>query len=140
MRNTDKPRLLIVDDEQHVCEAIRKVAERLGYSVRIAGTSREFFVTRQTFRPDIVMIDIVMPDVDGVEIIKQLAMDAASCRIIMMTGYTSGYLDRAIDLGRGLGLTSVTGLVKPLAASDLREALDRPAVAQPAPAVGSMAS
>lgn len=140
MRNTGKPRLLIVDDERHVCEAIRKVAERLGYSVRIAGTSHEFFVTRQTFRPDIVMIDIVMPDVDGIEIIKQLAMDGASCRIVMMTGYTTGYLDRTIDLGRGLGLAEVTGLVKPLAASDLSEALERTAAPRPASAARLLAS
>lgn len=125
MQRTNKLRLLVIDDERDVCESIRKVAEMQGYQVYATDRPRDFRTAYESFQPDIVMVDIVMPDVDGVEILKQLADQRARAHVVMMTGYSNGYLARAVDLGRGLGLPSVTGVHKPLSVQAVREALDR---------------
>ena len=123
MGASNKPRLLVIDDEPDVCQSIRRVAQQHGYEVCVTAKPREFRSSYESFRPDVVMIDIVMPDMDGVEILQQLAASKSGAHIIMMTGYSAGYLSKALDLGRGLGLSSVQGLQKPIKSSELKAAL-----------------
>ncbi len=118
---------MVVDDEWEVCESVRQIAQRFGYEVCVTSRSRDFQAAYDSFQPDIVMLDIVMPDMDGVEILKQLAARDSRSRVIMMTGYSDGYLAKAVELGRGLGLASISGVQKPLTVSQLKRVLKKPA-------------
>lgn len=123
MAATEKRRLLVVDDETDVCEAVRKIAEGLDFDVRVMVRSRDFEAVYDDYRPDVVMLDIVMPELDGVEILKHLAAQQAEAEVIVMTGYNGSYLEKAVDLGRGLGLPAIAGMHKPLTVNTVRSAL-----------------
>ena len=130
-------RLLVIDDEPDICESIRRIAESQDFEVVTTLKAAAFDSAYDRFQPDVIMIDIVMPEVDGVELLKWLAERRCTARIVMMTGYSRSYLSKAIDLGHGLGLPSVSGMQKPLSMEDLRSALALPAAApQPMAASG----
>lgn len=118
-----KRRLLVIDDDAHVCDGIRQMAEHQGCEVKAVTRAPDFRTALDSFRPDVIMIDVVMPDTDGVELLKYLSSQHCTARIVMMTGYSPGYLSKAVDLGHGLGLPWVTGLLKPLGLAELRKVL-----------------
>lgn len=118
-----KRRVLVIDDDAHVCEGIRQMAERQGCDVVAVTRARDFRAALDSFRPDVIMIDVVMPDTDGVELLKYLSAHGCTARVVMMTGYSPGYLSKAVDLGHGLGLPWVAGLMKPLGLGELRKVL-----------------
>lgn len=65
-------RLLIMDDEPDFAEYIGIVGEQLGYETLKINDSREFKKAYIEFAPDVLVLDMVMPEIDGVELIKWL--------------------------------------------------------------------
>jgi two-component system OmpR family response regulator len=98
--------ILAVDDNDTILSLIAEVARLNGYQLRTAHSAKEFFDAYQAKTPALMMIDIVMPDMDGLEMIQKLA--AADCRVplVIMSGYD--YID---DQGIRL-LTKRLNLVK----------------------------
>ena len=84
-----KTRLLVVDDEESLAEFLRLLFEKEGYDVRIANSvaeARQQFGTR-TF--DLVLCDILMPDGNGLELLKEIKEKQPATAVIMMTAYAS---------------------------------------------------
>ena len=65
-------RLLVVDDEPEFAELIRKIGERKDFVVQTLDDSRDFEETYRQFDPSVIVLDIIMPDMDGIEIIQWL--------------------------------------------------------------------
>ena len=65
--------LLIMDDEPEFGAFASKVAEPLGFDVTVIQRSRDFKSTYESLRPDVIVLDIVMPEMDGIELIQWLA-------------------------------------------------------------------
>jgi CheY-like chemotaxis protein len=118
-----KRRLLIVDDEADFAEYVGKVGEKLGLNVTVTSTAMDFMGAYKKNRPDIVVLDMVMPGVDGVELIGWLAQQNCTARIIIVTGFNPRYVELAEDLGGAKGLPHITSLTKPVKLADLRAAL-----------------
>ena len=118
-----KKRLLAVDDNKPFLEFVRKVGIGLGYDVEVASEGVVFKKLYETFQPDSVLVDLIMPDMDGMEIIQWLAEKNARTQVIVVTGYSPEYAGLAKMLGEGKGLTAVQALIKPIKAGDLRAAL-----------------
>ena len=116
-------RLIVVDDETGFCEYVANVAADLGYEVRMCNNSRELEKTYDEFDPAVIMLDMVMPDVDGIEIIKWLVAKQCSAKLIVTTGYNPQYAKMASLFGTTKGIQSVTTLGKPVRLADLRAAL-----------------
>jgi CheY-like chemotaxis protein len=70
-----------------------------------------------------VYIDLVMPDIDGIELVQWVAEREAPPRVIVTTGFSPKYATLAKKLGEGRGLASVTTLIKPVKPNRLRRAL-----------------
>lgn len=117
-------RLLIADDEPDVGDFIRQVAEEKGYEVVCTQAADEFEKTVETFDPTLIMLDIVMPDHDGSEILRMLAKMGCKARIIVMSGYGETYLESAKKIGAGFGLGEIQSLFKPTTLATLREYVD----------------
>lgn len=118
-----KKRLLAVDDNKPFLEFVRKVANELGFDVEVASEGVVFKKLFETFQPDTVVIDLVMPDIDGMELIQWLAEKNAEAQVVVVTGYSPEYAGLAKMLGEGKGLNAVKALTKPIKAADLRAAL-----------------
>ena len=119
-------RLLVVDANKPFLEFVRKVAVDFGYDVYLASCGDVFKNLYKEFHPHTVVVDLIMPDIDGMEIIQWLANQktaARSVQVIVVTGYSPEYADLAKMLGEGKGLTAVKTLTKPIKADTLRDAL-----------------
>ena len=117
-------RLLVCDDEAAVGRFVQNVAAPLGYEVRITTGGQELMQVYDDFRPTIILLDMVMPDVDGNEVIMWLANRGCTARLIIMTGYHPDYADHAKILASYKGLGPVMTLDKPFGVEELASALD----------------
>jgi DNA-binding NarL/FixJ family response regulator len=116
----DKIQILVVDDHQVVREGIgRLLGDEEGIELVGQGSnSQEALLQVEMYSPDIVLMDIKMPDVDGIELTRQLKQKYPDCNVIMLTLYDE-YLNQAIEAGaRGY-------LLKDIKREDLAEAIRR---------------
>ncbi|MSV30277.1 MAG: response regulator [Bryobacterales bacterium] len=97
--NKPKPAsILIVDDDPSVLAALRDILTDAGYTVADAMDGRKAVMKFRTARPDIVITDIVMPDQEGVETIRQLKIESPGLKIIAMSGAIGGRYLRVAEL------------------------------------------
>mgnify|MGYP003609597863 FL=1 len=116
-------RLLVVDDEPEFCELVRKVAADLGYEVQVATNGRTFQEAYLVLQPTMIVMDMVMPEMDGNELVLWLVEQRYAANLIIITGYNPDYAKDARLLAEFKGLRSVITLTKPIRVARLREAL-----------------
>ncbi|HWF59077.1 MAG TPA: response regulator [Nitrospira sp.] len=100
------PSVLVVDDQDQVRQLIRETLELAGYQVEEARDGKEGLDRYRARATDLVIMDILMPDQDGLETIMTLRREFPDTRIIAMTGGTDtigilNFLDVAKMLGAG---------------------------------------
>jgi DNA-binding NtrC family response regulator len=110
---SQRPLLVIVDDEQGILDVVSRFAERAAFDVLACADGREAIGVIQTRRPDLVLVDLRMPEVGGLDILRAIRNVDAHCQAILMTGYASvdtaveavklgamDYLSKPLDFGR----------------------------------------
>jgi len=115
-------RLLIVDDQPALGEIVRRTAEGLDYTVMVTTHAEDFMAEYESFDPTTIVLDIVMPDIDGIELVGWLVERNCSARILVASGYNKRYAKMAETLGAAKGL-EIMFLEKPFRIAELREAL-----------------
>ena len=80
-------RILVVDDERLIRWALDQQLRREGYGVRLAETGAEALQAARTEAPDLVLLDMRLPDADGVEILERLRALDPECPVIMITAH-----------------------------------------------------
>jgi CheY-like chemotaxis protein len=118
-----KRRLLVIDDEPDFMQIVRTVAEEMGFEVTTAGDAAEFKAVYTASPPDIMVIDVVMPEVDGIELVEWLVGVGCSRDVIMVTGYNPNYASAAAAIAQAKSSMNVRILQKPVLLKDLRVAL-----------------
>ena len=96
----DTIRVLLVDDHQVVREGLRRMLE-LEADIEVVGEAsdaKEALTQSELFSPEVILMDIKMPGVDGIELTRQLKEKQPSCNVIMLTLYDE-YLTEAIEAG-----------------------------------------
>jgi DNA-binding response OmpR family regulator len=116
-------RLLICDDEPAFGRFVKNVAEELGYEVRVTTDGSGFIEVYDNFEPTTIVLDMIVPGMDGNELVLWLAKRNCTARVIIITGYTPDYATHAKVLAEYKGLGPVTTLHKPVEVSQLRAAL-----------------
>jgi EAL domain-containing protein (putative c-di-GMP-specific phosphodiesterase class I)/CheY-like chemotaxis protein len=113
-------RLLIVDDEPGVVDFITAAAHQLEYTVASAGTAADFLTLVDSFRPSLIVMDLHLPDGDGVELLRMLVARGFKAPILIMSGVDERVLAAAYELGTSKGLKMYGTLAKPVLLGDLR--------------------
>jgi DNA-binding response OmpR family regulator len=116
-------RLLVIDDEPNFGKFVSRVASALGFDVEVTSCSEDFMAAVPRFQPDVIVLDIVMPKVDGIELIQWLASRGTKARVIVTSGFNPRYAEAAQILGAAAGILSIATLPKPVARADLETAL-----------------
>ncbi len=117
-------RLLIVDDEPKFGQFVDKVAKEMDFEVRVTTRPTHFKEVYGVFYPTVIVLDVVMPETDGIELVKWLAKRQYQGKLVIVTGFTPYYYaDMASKLGSGWGMPSVNTLYKPVDLAKLRAAL-----------------
>jgi two-component system, OmpR family, response regulator len=78
-------RVLVVDDEPSLAELLSSVLRYEGWSVRTAGSGTEAIKSGREFRPDAVVLDIMLPDFDGLEVMRRLRAELPDVCVLFLT-------------------------------------------------------
>ncbi|HPD26327.1 MAG TPA: response regulator [Candidatus Marinimicrobia bacterium] len=79
-------KILIVDDEQEIAELLEEVLEQLGYKTAMAFSKAQASEVLREFEPRIVLLDIRLPDGDGISFLKEIKANQPAVEVIMITG------------------------------------------------------
>ena len=109
-------RILIVDDEPDICEIVQVNLEGAGYLVSQAHDGPEGLSRAREERPDLIILDVLMPELDGWEVLRQIESDAqlAGTPVIMLTCRSED-----ADILRGLEEGAVEYITKPFYPEDV---------------------
>ncbi len=104
-----KPLLVVIDDEQGILDVVSRFATRAGYETETYSSGRDAIARLRVRRADVVMVDLRMPDVGGLDVLRAIREIDPRCQAILMTGYAS--VETAVEAIK-LGATDY--LSKPL--------------------------
>lgn len=118
-------RLLIVDDDAAMRDFLSLMAEALGYEVRASGNASDFLHAFSETCPSVILLDLSMPERDGIEVLRDLAERGCKSSIVLTSGQNQRVLMSTQRLGTELGLSMVATLEKPVSERALRAVLSR---------------
>ena len=81
-----RPKVLIVEDEPVVLHTLELILKQQGYDVRGARDGKEALAIGPEFQPNVLLCDINLPDVDGIQVATQLKRELPHCRAILLSG------------------------------------------------------
>ncbi len=88
-------KLMVIDDEQGVCDLLKKLFEPEGYEVKTESDAIKALECVEKERPDLILLDIKMPKIDGIEVLSKIKSTNKNIAVIMITGY--GNLESAME-------------------------------------------
>ncbi len=111
-------KILLIDDDPSILRSLGNYFERLGHAVYRAGTGEEGLAIHEKVRPDVTVLDLVMPTMSGMEVLEILGRRQAT--VIMLTG--QGEVETAVEAMR---LGAENFLVKPVDLGHLSAAIEK---------------
>ena len=106
-------KILVVDDDQNICELLRLYIEKEGFEVVIANDGRKALEMFEQENPDLIMLDIMLPELDGWQVCREIRKKS-QCPIIMLTAK-----GEVCDKVLGLELGADDYVVKPFEAKEV---------------------
>ena len=100
--NKNKTTVLVVDDEQIICDLFKTVLSHAGYEVFAASTGRDGLLQFQRRRPRLTLLDLRMPEMNGIEVLKDIRKLDPQADVMILTAWGSDALERQ---ARQLGVT-----------------------------------
>lgn len=116
----NKIRILVVDDETGLCDFISHYLQSRGFEVKVAFRAKEALeiLSQESF--DIILADIMMPTMDGLEMLRQIRISDPDAVVVMMTAYAS--LDKAM---KAIAYGAADLLIKPFEFNKLMQVLNK---------------
>lgn len=120
MTEPAKKKILVVDDEATVCRSIRKALARDDYEIDVALSGEEGLKLETEKKYDVIIVDLMMPGLNGMDLLKSLKAISPSVQVVMITGYpTMKNTLQAMQIG------AFDFLPKPFLPYDLRNLVAR---------------
>jgi DNA-binding response OmpR family regulator len=114
-------KVLIVDDEPNIVVSLQFLMRKAGFETSVARDGDEALAEVERFRPDLVLLDVMMPRRDGYEVCQQLRSAGwTDLKIVMLTAK-----GREAEVTKGLGLGADAYVTKPFSTSELVETVTR---------------
>ena len=113
-------RMLVIDDEEDICETIAEIASTYHFQVSTISNPDNVAAAITETKPDFIMLDLMMPGTDGVELLRLLADHVKDSKLCLISGSDSSVLNSARRLGSAHGLNVVAAMEKPLDIGALR--------------------
>jgi two-component system OmpR family response regulator len=110
----ERRRVLVVDDEDNITDLVATALRYEGFEVAVAGDARSAETTLATFRPDLLVLDVMLPDLDGFEVARRLTFAGTRVPVVFLTAR-----DATEDKVRGLTLGGDDYVTKPFSLEEL---------------------
>jgi len=107
-------RVLVVDDEDSITDLVATALRYVGFEVAVAANGRQALERAATFRPELVVLDVMLPDLDGFEIVRRLRADGVRVPIVFLTAR-----DATEDKVAGLTIGGDDYVTKPFSLEEL---------------------
>jgi DNA-binding response OmpR family regulator len=120
-----QPRLLLIDDEPALADFLASAARECGFEPVVTSDDIEFRETFASDPPDMVALDLGMPGMDGVELLRFLAEQEYRSPVLIVSGFDRRVLESAFRLGEALGLRMAGPVEKPVRLEDLETVLSQ---------------
>jgi len=111
---SEHPRILVVDDEESLTDLIGLALRYEQFEVDVAHTAKAALLALPAFRPDLIVLDIMLPDLDGFEVARRVAAESPSTPVLFLTAR-----DGTDDKVRGLTLGGDDYMTKPFSLEEL---------------------
>ncbi|MDX1489934.1 MAG: EAL domain-containing response regulator [Pseudohongiellaceae bacterium] len=118
-------KVLILDDERAVATTVARAVESLSFEAIVAESAEHFFELLTQYEPEFVIIDLSMPDMDGVEVLIELESLQCRSKIIILSGLGAAVMSAAIRSAREHNLITLGCLGKPFLLNDLKTLLNK---------------
>ena len=118
-----KPTIYIVDDDPSSAEILSEVATTAGYNVSVFHTARDFKRKIDEMAPDVIAMDLFMPETDGIELTQWLGTVGCQAKVFFVSGFNGIYMDMASELAHHYNIKVIGQLTKPININDFRETL-----------------
>ena len=116
-------RLLVLDDDETVGRLLVFVAQGAGFEAQLCERPQAFFEAVQGWAPTHLAIDLLMPEMSGLDVMRALAASGCTARIIISSGSGRAEADAALLAAQGLGLRMAGVLPKPFSLASFRALL-----------------
>ena len=113
-------KIVIIDDEAPILELIGQVSRRMGHEVALFQTGREGMAGMEQIKPELLIVDLRIPDMNGLQIIQQCRQKYPLTQVVMVTGY--GSVETAVE---AMKLGAFDYLTKPFELDDLQRIINR---------------
>ncbi|GCE49743.1 two-component system response regulator MprA [Thermosporothrix hazakensis] len=109
-----KANLLVVDDDLHITGLLRRILAYEGYNVTVASSGDEALSRTLEYAPDLIVLDIMLPGIDGLEVVQRLRSAGDNVPILLLTAR-----DAVADRVKGFDVGADDYLIKPFAPEEL---------------------
>jgi two-component system, OmpR family, response regulator len=114
MSVVSEARVLVVDDEDSITDLVATALRYVGFEVAVASNGRQALARAASFRPEIVVLDVMLPDLDGFEVCRRMRQDGERVPVLFLTAR-----DATEDRVRGLTLGGDDYLAKPFSLEEV---------------------
>lgn len=129
-----RKKILIVDDERSLLESLEMFLSEKGYEVTCAMTAAEALRKNDSFKPDVIILDVRLPDKNGLEVLKELGLKAGGSNVIIITAFHD--MDTTIN---AMKWGACEYIPKPIDIEELEKAVERAARAgKPTPGANAI--
>jgi DNA-binding response OmpR family regulator len=111
-------KLLIVDDDASLANVYARIAEEAGFTVKVVSDPMKATEAFLDFRPEIAVLDIIMPEKDGIDVLNELLLADTATRIIVTSGHGEAMLRLAKSLAEFHASDRVSVMKKPVRRAD----------------------
>ena len=118
------PKILLIDDEPALADFVAEAADLCGFEPIVTGDDEQFRDEFRAQNPNMVALDLGMPGMDGVELLRFLADEEFKDPVLIISGFDRRVLESAFRLGNALGLHMVGPIEKPARLEEIEAILN----------------
>ncbi len=109
-------KILIVDDEPNIVVPLEFLMEQNSFEVKVAESGEQAMDAMEKFKPDLILLDIMLPGMDGYEVCQRVRQnpELKQTKIVFLSA-----MARTIDIAKGMGLSADSYITKPFSISDV---------------------
>ena len=112
-------KLLVIDDQTGITKVVEMIAKQVGLNARSLNSSAQATETFLVFKPDIVILDMIMPEKDGIDVLNEILLTGIPVKVVLTSGFSESYLRLAEGVAKFHENPNVSILRKPFRRDEL---------------------
>lgn len=121
----NKPTLIVIDDDLRMAKSTAEIANLIGFNSAVTDNAEHVIKLADNKFYDVIISDLCMPEIDGIELINELSAKKIKSSLILMSGYSQEILETAKHFAEAKGLNLLGTLTKPFEFNEIKLILEK---------------